>query len=61
MGPVSSITFVDNNWKFVSFGDDKKIIQYELGYQVIIKNLFYEEMPSICWSSLHPNGEFLVG
>jgi len=40
MGPVNEILFVDDNKKFVSFGDDKKVIMYEFGVTVIIKNLF---------------------
>lgn len=32
MGPISSLLFVDNNRKFISFGDDKRVIQYELGH-----------------------------
>ena len=32
MDPVSTISFVDNNRKFISFGEDKRVIQYELGY-----------------------------
>ncbi len=32
MGAISSISYVDNSRKFISFGEDKRVIQYEVGY-----------------------------
>ena len=61
MEPVDTINFVENDWKFVSFGEDKRVIQYELGYTVIIKNLFYEDLPAICRSYIHPNKNYIIG
>ena len=61
MGPVNNVIFVDNNKKFVSFGDDKKIFMYEYGVNVIIKNLFHEDLGAIHSSALHPNKNYLVG
>lgn len=59
MEPVSSICFTDNDRKFVSFGDDKRVIQYELGYTVIIKNIFQENLGAICQSHLSRNKDFI--
>lgn len=55
MGAVNTLSFVDNNKKFVSFGDDKKIFMYEFGVNVIIKNLFHENLGAIHSSVVHPN------
>ena len=61
MEAVNNIVFVDNNKKFVSFGDDKKIFMYEFGVNVVVKNLFHEKLGAIYSSAVHPNNDYLVG
>lgn len=58
---VNDIVFVEKNRKFVSFSDDKKVIQYEFGVDVILKNIFYEEMGAVNSALVDPSESFIVG
>jgi len=39
IGGINSITFLDNNKRFVSTSDDKKIYLWEFGIPVVIKHV----------------------
>lgn len=59
-GPVNTLLFVDNNKKFVSCGDDKKILMWEFGVPVIIRNINEPQVQSITTTALHPSGDYFV-
>jgi pre-mRNA-processing factor 17 len=59
-GPVNSLLFVDNNKKFVSCGDDKKILMWEFGVPVIIRNINDSNIQSITTTSLHPSQDYFA-
>ena len=40
MDTINGIRYIDNNRKFISFGDDKWIIMWENWVNLIIKNLY---------------------
>lgn len=61
IGAVNSITFVDNNRRFVSTSDDKKLYLWEFGIPVVVKNVSEPTMHSIPTASLHPSGKYLCG
>lgn len=61
IGAINSITFVDNNRKFVSTSDDKKIFIWEYGLPVVVKHISEPQMQSIPAVALHPNGKYFVG
>ena len=61
LGPVNSITFLDNNKRFLSSSDDKKILIWEYGIPVVVKHLAEPEMHSMPFTTMHPNGKFFLG
>lgn len=61
LGPVNSIVFVDNNKKFASTSDDKKIFLWEFGIPVVVKHVSDPEQLAISQTALHPNGKYFVG
>ncbi len=61
LGSINTITFIDNNRKFVSTSDDKKIFIWEFGMPVVVKHISEPSMHSIPAAALHPNGKYFVG
>ena len=61
LGPVNTVTFVDNNRKFVSTSDDKKIFLWEFGIPVVVKHIAEPEMHSITSTTMHPNNKYFAG
>ena len=47
MDPINDLLFIDDNKRFISFGDDKKIFMWEFGVPLVIKNIFDEELSAI--------------
>jgi len=60
-GTVNTITFLDNNKKFVSTGDDKKIYIWEFGIPVVMKHINEPDMHVIAAAAAHPNLKYMVG
>lgn len=58
---VNSVTFVDDNRRFVSTSDDKKILVWEWGIPVPIKYISEPSMHSMPAVTLHPSGGFFAG
>lgn len=58
---VNSVTFVDDNRRFVSTSDDKKILIWEWGIPVPIKYISEPAMHSMPAVTLHPSGAFFAG
>jgi pre-mRNA-processing factor 17 len=61
IGAINSLTFLDNNRKFVSTSDDKKIFIWEYGLPVVVKHISEPSMHSIPSVAMHPNGKYFVG
>lgn len=59
--PVNTIIFVDNNKKFVSCGDDRKILLYEFGTPVILRSLNELDIQPITRAEVHPCKNYFVG
>eukprot|EP00808_Paulinella_micropora_P032213 g60889.t1 len=47
LGPVNSVTFVDNDRRFVSTADDKKIFVWEYGLPVVVKHISEPDLHSM--------------
>ena len=60
LGPVNSITFVDNNRRFVTSSDDKSLRVWEYGTPVVIKYIADPSMHSMPTVAVHPNGNFIA-
>ena len=60
LGPVNSITFVDENRRFVTSSDDKSIRVWEWGIPVDIKYISEPHMHSMPSVSLSPNRLILL-
>jgi len=61
LGPVNSILFIDNNKKFISTADDKKVFVWEYGIPVVVKHISEPDMQSMPSTALHPSGKFFAG
>jgi pre-mRNA-processing factor 17 len=60
LGAVNTITFVDNNRRFVTSSDDKSLRVWEFGIPVVIKYISEPHMHSMPSISLHPNMNWLA-
>ena len=58
LGAVNTITFVDENRRFVSTSDDKTMRVWEYDIPVVIKYVAEPSMHSMPAAALHPNSEF---
>lgn len=61
LGPVNSICFMDENRRFISTSDDKKVYMWEYGIPVVIKHIAEPEMHSMPFTEIHPSGKHWVG
>ncbi|CAM9762189.1 unnamed protein product [Ectocarpus fasciculatus] len=61
LGPVNTVLFVDDNQRFVSTSDDKKVLIWEYNIPVPIKYIAEPDMHSMPATTLHPTGGFFVG
>ncbi|KAJ9055739.1 hypothetical protein DSO57_1000597 [Entomophthora muscae] len=60
LGAVNSITFVDDNRRFVSTSDDKTMRVWEFGIPVVIKYVAEPYMHSMPAVSLHPSRKWMA-
>lgn len=61
LGPVNTVTFVDNNRKFASTSDDKKVFLWEFGVPIVVKHISDPEMNAISATDIHPNDKYFLG
>ncbi|KAJ1450191.1 WD40-repeat-containing domain protein [Pelagophyceae sp. CCMP2097] len=59
--PVNSITFIDDDKRFVSTSDDKKIFIWEHNIPVPMKYISEPHLNSVPVVELHPSGQFWCG
>ena len=55
LGPVNTITFFDDNRRFISSSDDKTIRAWEYDIPVVIKNMSDPGMKSMPAATMSPN------
>ncbi len=61
LGAVNTITFVDNNRRFVTSSDDKSIRVWEFGIPVVIKYISEPHMHAMPAVAAHPDGTWFIG
>lgn len=61
LGPINTITFVDNNRRFVTTSDDKTMRVWDYDIPVVIKYIADPTMHSMPAVGLSPSGKWLVG
>lgn len=61
LGAVNTVTFIDNNRRFVSTSDDKTIRMWEFGIQAQAKYIADPSMHAISSAVLSPNGKWWLG
>ncbi|EFJ18617.1 hypothetical protein SELMODRAFT_444442 [Selaginella moellendorffii] len=57
---VNTITFVDNNRRFITSSDDRSLRVWEFGIPVVIKYISEPHMHSMPSIAVHPNGKFFA-
>lgn len=57
LGAVNTITFVDDNRRFISTSDDKTMRAWEYDIPVVIKYIAEPDMHSMPSVTLHPNSK----
>ncbi|KAG6817635.1 hypothetical protein H0H87_006263 [Tephrocybe sp. NHM501043] len=60
LGPVNSITFVDENRRFVTTSDDKTIRAWDFDIPVVIKYIAEPHMHSMPSVTLHPSNKYFA-
>ncbi|KAI0424756.1 WD40-repeat-containing domain protein [Xylaria sp. FL1042] len=60
LGAINTITFVDENRRFITTSDDKSIRAWEYGINVPIKYIAEPHMYPITRTALHPSQKFLA-
>ncbi|KAJ3069956.1 hypothetical protein HDU98_006972 [Podochytrium sp. JEL0797] len=60
LGAVNTVTFVDNNRRFVTTSDDKTMRAWEYGIPVVIKYIAEPDMHSMPAVTLHPSQKWLA-
>jgi pre-mRNA-processing factor 17 len=60
LGSINTVTYIDHGRKFVSTGDDKRIMVWETGIPVVIKHLSDPTMHSIPATAMHPDGKSMA-
>ena len=60
LGPINSLTFVDENRRFISTSDDKSLRAWEYGIPVPIKFIADPSMYALTRSSPHPSGKYVA-
>lgn len=60
LGAVNTITFVDDNRRFVTSSDDKSLRVWEFGIPVVIKYISEPHMHSMPSISVHPNSNWFA-
>ncbi|KAK2196662.1 bifunctional WD40 repeat/WD40-repeat-containing domain superfamily/WD40-YVTN repeat-like-containing domain superfamily/Pre-mRNA-processing factor 17 [Babesia duncani] len=61
MATVNTVTFIDNNRKIVTTGDDKKLLVWEYNIPVAIKHIAEQCMHCIPAVIRHPSDKFILG
>ncbi|KYQ88922.1 WD40 repeat-containing protein [Tieghemostelium lacteum] len=60
LGAINTITFIDDNRRFVSSSDDKSLRVWDWGIPVVIKYISDPSMHSMPAVTLHPKGKWFV-
>eukprot|EP01132_Coremiostelium_polycephalum_P010667 gene10667-13065_t len=60
LGAINTITFIDDNRRFVSSSDDKSLRIWEWGIPVVIKYVSEPDMHSMPAVSVHPKGKWFA-
>jgi pre-mRNA-processing factor 17 len=60
LGPVNTITFCDENRRFITTSDDKSLRAWEYGIPVPIKFIAEPYMFSMVRSASHPSGKYVA-
>jgi pre-mRNA-processing factor 17 len=60
LGPVNTITFCDENRRFITTSDDKSLRAWEYGIPVPIKFIAEPSMFAMVRSAPHPNGKYVA-
>lgn len=61
LGAVNSICFLDDNKKFISTSDDKKIYLWEFGIPIVTKHISEPNLHAVPYTVLHPSARHFLG
>jgi pre-mRNA-processing factor 17 len=61
LGPVNTVTFLENFTKFASTSDDKKVFLWEFGIPIVVKHISDPDMHAMAATDVHPSDKYFVG
>jgi len=61
LSSVNCVTFIDNNRRFCTTSDDKKIFIWDYGIPVVIHHISEPNLQSCPFVAVHPNGKWFCG
>lgn len=61
LGSINSVCFLDDNKKFISTSDDKKVFLWEFGIPIVAKHISEPTLHTISYTALHPSSRHFVG
>jgi pre-mRNA-processing factor 17 len=59
-GAINTLTFIDNNRKFVSTADDKKVFIWEFGIPVVLTKIAEPNSQAVTATAVHPSGQYVA-
>jgi len=61
LGPINTVSFFDEGRRFISTSDDKRLLVWDYGTPVPIKEIQDPSLHAVSAATMHPGGGFMIG